>query len=223
MVRVTFSGDELRGLEIDEPAASVRLLLPDPGSDLVLPTWNGNEFLKDDGSRPIIRTFTPRRFDVAELALDLDMVIHSDGAASAWAIAAAPGAEGAISGPGRGYKIDPAVDDYLLVGDESAIPAISQLIESVADEARIRLHLEVDGEFGQVEVPHHQGLQLSWHVLGDEPRGSLMVRALAAEQISTNTAIWGAGQAAAMQQIRNHLFKERGIARTNATVRGYWK
>lgn len=57
--RFTLVGDELDGLVIDEPAASVRLLLPSPGTDeLVMPDWTGNEFLLPDGRRPLIRTFT---------------------------------------------------------------------------------------------------------------------------------------------------------------------
>ena len=223
MVRVTFTGDELRGLEISEPAASIRLLLPHPGEGLVLPKWNGNEFLRTDGSRPIIRTFTPRRFDAETLTLDLDMVLHPAGQASAWVLGATSGDEAAVSGPGRGYSIDPATDDYLIVGDESAIPAISQLLESAPPHATVRIHLEVDNEFGTVDVPEHPHRQLTWHSLGGRPRGSLMTEALAEEPIDNETAIWGAGQAAAMQKIRNHLFKDRGVARTNATVRGYWK
>lgn len=39
------------------------------GRLLELPTWAGNEFIAQDGTRPIIRTFTPRRFDVEVLAL----------------------------------------------------------------------------------------------------------------------------------------------------------
>ncbi|MDJ0664316.1 MAG: siderophore-interacting protein [Acidimicrobiia bacterium] len=223
MVRITFAGDELSGLEIEDPAASVRLLLPNPGEDLTIPTWNGNEFLRDDGSRPIIRTFTPRRFDPEVPELDLDLVLHSAGAASAWALQATEGAQAAISGPGRGYEVDPGVTDYLLVGDESAIPAISQLLEAIAPNATIRVHLEVEGEFGQVDLPGHPGRHLSWHTLDDEQRGSHVVRALASEEIGPDTTIWCAGQAAAMQKVRNHLFKERGVARSQATVRGYWK
>ena len=135
----------------------------------------------------------------------------------------AQGAEAAISGPGRGYEVDPGVTDYLLVGDESAIPAISQLLETIGSSATIRVHLEVDDEFGKIDLPDHPGRQLSWHTLGDLERGSRMVTALSAEQIDPDTTIWCAGQAAAMQQVRNHLFKERGVARAQATVRGYWK
>src|SRR5687768_4111780 len=62
--RVTLSGPDLEGWALDAPAASVRLLLPSPGSsELVLPAWHGNEFLLPDGNRATIRTLTPRRFD----------------------------------------------------------------------------------------------------------------------------------------------------------------
>jgi len=59
LTRVTLAGDELAGFTVTEPAASVRLLLPEPGG-LVIPEWNGNEFLFGDGRRPRIRTLTPR-------------------------------------------------------------------------------------------------------------------------------------------------------------------
>ena len=96
-------------------------------------------------------------------------------------------------------------------------------LRSVAPDATIRVHLEVEGEFGQVDLPDHPGRQLTWHRLDDELRGSHMVRALGAEEIGSDTAIWSAGQAAAMQKVRNHLFKDRGVSRSQATVRGYWK
>ena len=85
MVRVTLTGHALDGLQITEPAASVRLLIPSGGTnELVMPAWNGNEFLLPDGQRPTIRTFTPRRFDADALELDLDVVIHPGGSVAAW-------------------------------------------------------------------------------------------------------------------------------------------
>ncbi|MFV2000229.1 MAG: SIP domain-containing protein [Acidimicrobiia bacterium] len=35
--------------------------------------------------------------------------------------------------------------------------------------------------------------------------------------------MWAAGEAAAMQRIRKHLFDERDFQRSHATVRGYWQ
>jgi NADPH-dependent ferric siderophore reductase len=51
LLRVTLGGPDLAGLDAGLPAASVRLLLPRAAAaDLVLPAWNGNEFLHDDGT-----------------------------------------------------------------------------------------------------------------------------------------------------------------------------
>jgi NADPH-dependent ferric siderophore reductase len=225
MRRVRVHGPELAGLEITEPAASVRVLLPSPGTeDLVMPTWNGNEFLLADGTRPVIRTFTPRRFDAAGPALDLDVVLHEGGAASAWAAAAAPGAEAAISGPGRGFEIDPSTPAYLLGGDESAIPAIGQLLEAIPPAIAVEVHIEVAVPDARQALPDHPGATVTWHDLprGDA-HGQALIAAMRRAPIDEGTHVWVAGEAAAVQAIRKHLFDERGVARAMATVRGYWK
>jgi len=221
MVRVTFAGKELADFTVGLPAASVRLLLPSPGEpELVIPTWNGNEFLLSDGRRPVIRTFTPRRVRSEEL--DLEIVIHDGGAASAWAQVAAPGDPAAISGPGRGYEIDG--DGFLLVGDETAIPAISQLVEHLPASASVEVYIEVAEPEARVDLPDHPGLAVEWHDLppGVSP-GDTLVAAVGRADLSPDTHVWAAGEAAAMQRIRRHLFDDRGLSRARATVRGYWK
>ncbi|MEO7428338.1 MAG: siderophore-interacting protein, partial [Acidimicrobiales bacterium] len=127
---MSLGGTELDGFDLGLPAASVRLLLPRPGApDLAVPAWNGNEFLHADGTRPTIRTYTPRRHDPTHHELDIDIVLHEHGAVPAWATAARAADPAGLSGPGRGYTIDPSATSFLLLGDESAIPAISQLLE----------------------------------------------------------------------------------------------
>jgi len=225
MIRVTFTGPELEGLVVTEPAASVRLLLPTPGTtELVMPAWNGNEFLLDDGSRPIVRTFTPRRVDPGMSELDLDMVVHTGGVASSWAVAAVPGAAAAVSGPGRGYTIDRDTDEYFLAGDETAIPAIGQLLDSLPNDVSVQVHIEIVDESGMVPIPDHPGAGVAWHRLGGgRSPGDALVTAVRAAQFGAGARVWSAGEAASMHRIRNHLFKERGLPRSQATVRGYWK
>ena len=225
MVRVTLAGAELEGMARAEPAASVRLLLaPDGGPPLVVPTWNGNEFLLPDGRRPTIRTFTPARFDPAALELDVEIVIHGHGAASNWAKGAVPGDPAAISGPGRGYSVDTAAPAYLLAGDESAIPAISQLLDALPPEMPVQVHVEVACRDGVIALPERAGLTVAWHVLppGAVP-GATLVEAVAAAVMVPGTRVWAAGEAAAVQRIRRHLFEDRGLPRAQASVRGYWK
>lgn len=224
MRRVVLSGPELDGLEIDQPAASVRLLLPPAvAEDLVMPTWSGNQFDLPDGRRAPIRTFTPRQLDQGAAELTLDVVRHGSGAAAAWVDAVTPGDEAAVSGPGRGYEIDTGAAGYLLGGDETAIPAISQLLEALPDEMAVEVHLEVADPEAKPPVPPHPSAQVHWHAQppDGEPGDALVdaVRGLA----EVPDGVWVAGEAAAVQRIRKHLFDERGLSRSEATVRGYWK
>ena len=222
---VTLTGSELEGLTIDQPAASVRLLLPSPGSaELVMPTWNGNEFLLPDGTRPAIRTFTPRRVDPERLELDVEVVDHGAGVASEWAARATSGDEAAVSGPGRGYAIDGDATAFLLVGDETALPAISQLLEALPAGATVRVHVEVADPAGRLELPGHPGASVEWHDLPPgSPAGDAMAAAVHGTDIGPEEKLWVAGEAAAVQRIRRHLFEDRGLSRRQATVRGYWK
>ena len=188
----------------------------------MVPTWEGNEFLLPDGSRPAIRTFTPRR--LGDDGLDLDVVLHGDGPASAWAEAAEPGDEVAISGPGRGYAIDPEAAAFLLAGDETAIPAISQLLEALPDGPPVQVHVEVAHPDGRLELPDHPGTTVDWCDLPEgAPPGDALVAAVCDTDVGPGTPVWVAGEAAAVQRIRRHLFEERGLPRSQATVRGYWK
>ncbi len=219
-MRVTLGGPALDGFPTPEPAASVRLLLPGPDG-LVVPTWNGNEFLLPDGTRPAIRTFTPRRFDPDAPSLELDIVLHGSGAASTWAEHATPGDEVAVSGPGRGYRIPSDAGSFLLLGDETAIPAICQLLDHLPD-LPITVHVEIAVPEARLDL--HREVDEHWHVLTEgAPPGDSLVAAAMEAPVDGDTRIWAAGEAAAMQRIRKHLFADRGLPRSAATIRGYWK
>jgi NADPH-dependent ferric siderophore reductase len=225
MVRVTFAGPDLAGLTVEQPAASVRLLLPSPGAqELVVPTWNGNEFLLPDGRRPTIRTFTPLRVDPAALELDLEIVVHGGGLASDWAGAAKPGDLAAVSGPGRGYAIDHDAPAFLLAGDETAIPAISQLLESLPAERPVQVHIEVAQPDAGLALPDHPRASVEWCELApNASSGDALVAAVRGADLVPGTRVWVAGEAAAVQRVRRHLFEDRGLPRSQTSVRGYWK
>ena len=225
MVRVTVAGPELEGFDVDQPAASVRLLLPSPRSaELVVPEWNGNEFLLPDGRRPALRTFTPRRVDPAARELAVDIVLHGQGVASAWAESASPGDQVAVSGPGRGYAVDPEAPGFLLAGDETAIPAIGQLLEVLPRGRPVEVHVEVAHPDARLALPAHPGATVDWHDLpAGAPPGDALVAAVSSAEITPETRVWVAGEAAAVQRIRKHLFQELALPRGQTTVRGYWK
>lgn len=222
LVRVTVGGPELEGLDPGLPAASVRLLLPRDGH-LEVPAWNGNEFRMADGTRPPLRTVTPRHL-VAGPALVVEIVRHGDGPLSTWAGRATPGDGVAVSGTGRGYSIDPAVGTYLLAGDESALPAMATLLEALPAAATVTVLAEVARPDARLSLPAHPGATVTWLDLpeGAAP-GAALVDAVAGAPFDPAARVWVAGEAASVQRIRTHLFDERGLPRAQCTVRGYWK
>lgn len=222
---VTLAGPELEGLRVDQPAASVRLLLPSPGAnELVIPAWNGNEFLLPNGQRPSIRTFTPWRVNREALELDLGIVVHSGGVASEWADSAGTGDPAALSGPGRGYVIDRDAPDFLLAGDETAIPAMSQLLEVLPGERPVQLLIEVAHPAARLVLPQRPGTTVEWCDLPPSTSpGDALVAAVQGVELARETRVWVAGEAAAVQRIRRYLFEDRGLPRAYVSARGYWK
>ena len=219
LVRLTLGGAELAGLDLGLPAASVRLLLPRPGG-LELPAWNGNEFRHADGTRPALRTLTPLALDPASHELQVEVVLHGAGPLSTWAGDAPLGAEAAVSGTGRGYAIDADAPALLLAGDESAIPAIRTLLPALPTAAAVTVLVEVAHPDARVDLP----VPVTWLDLPEgAPPGAALAAAVGDSDIPATARVWVAGEAAGVQRIRTHLFDERGLPRSQCTVRGYWK
>lgn len=223
--RVRLAGAELRGMDPGLPGASVRLLLPDrPDAPIALPTWTGNEFRTTDGERAPIRTLTPVDPDPEAGRLTVDVVRHDAGLLTAWVDAVAPGGEVAVSGTGRGYTVEPEADAYLLAGDETALPALRQVLAAVPEAVPVRLLAEVRGADAEVPFPDRPGLDVTWLVADPAaPPGDALVAAVAGADLPPGVRVWAAGEAAAVQRIRRHLFEERDLPRGRAHVRGYWK
>jgi NADPH-dependent ferric siderophore reductase len=223
--RVRLAGDELRGIDPGLPGASVRLLLPDaPDAPIVVPEWTGNEFRAAGGSRAPIRTLTPVDPDPEAGRLTVDVIRHDAGLLTAWVDAVTPGDEVAVSGTGRGYEVDPEAEAHLLAGDETALPALRQVLAAVPEGVRVRLLADVRSPDARVTFRDRPGLEVRWLETDPTgPPGAALVDAVRAEDLPDGVRVWAAGEAAAVQRIRRHLFEERELPRGQAHVRGYWK
>jgi NADPH-dependent ferric siderophore reductase len=135
MTRVTLGGDELAGFPGDGPDQRIKLFFPMPGqSRPAMPrASSGGPVWPPGEPRPVIRTYTVRRFDAAAGELDVDFVLHgAHGPAAAWAAAAEPGNWVGVSDPGGRYRPDPGARAHLVIGDESALPAIATVLEALS-------------------------------------------------------------------------------------------
>ncbi len=229
MVRVCFEGDGLRSMSPPSVASSVRLLIDPDGGTPEIPTWAGNEFLLRSGARPVIRTFTPLRFDADAGTLDLEIMRHEGGAVSTWAEEVTVGTHAAISGPGRAHGLDTNAPRHLLLGDETALPAMAQILDALSDRApsdsECEVHVELVSTDGHVTLPEPRGTAVTYHQRdpGEAPGHRLVDVVAAMDAIAPGTEVWAAGEAAAMHAVRKHVLGRLGLDRSHATIRGYWK
>src|SRR3990170_146004 len=146
MVRITVIGDELQGFTTHGPAEHIKVFFPTPGHDgPVLPTWGADGPVYVPGQeRPTSRTYTPRRWRPQEGELEIDFVLHSGGGpGSNWADTAQPGDILAIAGPSAPYRPDPDAEWHLVAGDDSALPAIANILLALAPSTRATVLVEV--------------------------------------------------------------------------------
>jgi NADPH-dependent ferric siderophore reductase len=224
--RVTFTGPALEGFAITSPTGHVKLFLPPPGeTEPALPTFGPNGLVWPEGAPPAtVRTYTPRRFDASRLELDVEFFLHGSGAASTWAQQAVPGDRAAIGGPGRGYDPDPAAPWFLLAGDETAVPAIAMLLETIAPGIPVDVLVEVEGDDAEPALPDHPRATTTWVHRDGAPAGERLEAAVRAATLPMGHGrVWVATEAAAVRRVREHLLVERGLAAPRVTTRGYWR
>lgn len=220
MVRVTFSSPELASFGWNGPAAHIKLIFGgDPAP--VVPVSAGGE-----APRPAMRTYTPRRFDREACELDVDFVLHGEGPASTWASQAAAGQTLMVAGPGRNYVVDAAAEQFVLVGDDSAIPAIATILEHLPPAARATVFIEVVDAAEEHKIWAGSNATIHWLHRGENltKAGSLLESAVRDYDFAANPSrVYVACESGAMRRIRRHLLAERGLNRDHVVTRGYWK
>jgi NADPH-dependent ferric siderophore reductase len=175
--------------------------------------------LDADGSEPVRRDYTPRRFDTAARELTLEFVLHGDGPAARWAAQAQPGQRVRIGGPRGSFIIPTDHDWHLLVGDTSALPAIARRLEELPAGAHTIVIAQAADGADRRALPSAADVSLAWV---DSPQACLAaVRALTLPDGAGYA--WCAGEAAEMAALRRVLVDEKGHDRHAIRAAAYWK
>lgn len=227
MVRIVFGGPDLDGLAAGEFSDEyVKLLFTPPGVTYPEPFDLG--LIRDSLPReawPRMRTYTVRRWDPASSELTIDVVTHGDeGLAGPWAMRVKPGDPVRFSGPGGAYRPDPQADWHLLIGDESALPAIAASLERLAPGARARAFVEVADASEEQKIDSPGDVDLRWlHRNGGRP-GEELVKAVKALEFPAGAVhVFLHGEAGFVRELRRLLYVERGVSRVAQSISGYWR
>ncbi len=216
MRRVTFGGDELATFVWPGPAAHVKLIFPEPGSQTLPP-------FSPDGPRPsTMRTYPPRRFDAGACELEIDFVLHGDGPGATWAAHAAAGHELILLGPGRGYVVEPAAPWYAIAVDATALPATETLLEAIPPEIPVTVFAEITADDERRKLPRASA-DVHWLLAGAGGPGEALLDALGAFAFPAGYGrIYVGCEAHGMRRLRRMLLEERAVDASRVVTRGYW-
>lgn len=228
MRRLTLSGDDLARFAHD--GLHVRLLFaPAPG---IVPVWpvmaaDGRQAWPE-GERPVPRVYTIRRIDVEAGEIDVDFVLHpgDEMPGARFGREATPGAVVGMTGPGGG-NLKPAAR-YIFAGDETALPAISRMLEELPPHAEAKAFVEIADASEMQDVPLRPGLELNWLSRGGAPAGTTTLladrlRALDAGQWQGDTYLWVGCEHSAARAIRGLLKNELQLPKKRYLVAAYWR
>jgi NADPH-dependent ferric siderophore reductase len=205
MLRITLTGEDLA----DFVSAS-----PDDHVKIFLPTASGE---------PERRDYTPRRFDPAARSLVLDFAVHEAGPATRWALDATPGSALSIGGP-RGSAVVSGVRHWLLVGDETALPAIGRRIEEADAGTIITSVVAVTGGDEEQTFETSAVLNTIWahRPLSKAADATALIAALENVVIQPDTFVWIAAEASVARAIRAYIVEKRGHRLSWLKAAGYW-
>ena len=183
-VRVTFGGDELSEFGTPGEVFDSRIKLVFPPASGILPPidrsshdWWGSYLAVPEEERGSMRTYSVRELRVTEAGTEVvvDFVLHLEpgltGPASLWASRAAVGQELFLVGPRRGVDADAhggaeyepgSARSVVLVGDETAAPAIARILEDAPRDLRGVAFIEVPTPADILAIDAPSDVEVHW-------------------------------------------------------------
>ncbi|MEU6074659.1 siderophore-interacting protein [Micromonospora sp. NPDC047074] len=227
LVRLVLGGEELAGLPVGEFTDHyIKIVFPVPGVDYPSPL--DLDAIRRDLPReqwPRLRAYTVRAFDPVAGELTVDIVHHGDeGLGGPWAAALRPGDPVHFVGPGGAYAPSQEADWHLLVGDESALPAIAAALERLPVDAPAAVFVEVADPAEEQPLASPGAVRLTWLHRGERPVGEALVAAVRDLEFPPGDVhAFVHGEATFVKELRRLLRVERGVSRERLSISGYWR
>jgi len=160
-------------------------------------------------------------------SIDLWIVLHDHGGGvSAWARRAAVGDPVALWGPRVAFTPPATTRSFLLVGDETGLPAIAAILDELGPAVTARVVLETVDAGHVVALPGGPNVSITWLFRGgDEPgTGSRLLDLVRELDLDPDGLyVFGAAEPRQIAALRRHLRVERGLSADRVRLTGYWR
>ncbi|MDO5618419.1 siderophore-interacting protein [Kocuria sp.] len=201
----------------------IKIIVPDPVTGLcpIPQPQPGGTVAWTEDAVALARTYTVRSFDPETGELAIDFVLHGTGLASSWSRTVRPGESIYVAGPKVSAALPTDTDWMLLVGDDTALPAIARCLEDVPAGTRVRAVVEIPTVHDQQELDTQAELEVTWVIrdAGDD----LVETVKEIEWWEGNPFVWVAGEATDIKPLRRWFKQDRSVPREHTDISGYWR
>ncbi len=221
-IRITLSGDVTNYLNCSV-GANNKLFIPIDGSKEVI--FPGE---KEEGTfvKPAVRTYTHRGIDPEKNEMMIDFVNHGEnGPASRWAIKAEVGDPIGVAMKAKETTLFPKADYYFLIGDSTAIPVISVILETLPKEAVGKVILEVPGPLDEQTLVKPEGMEILWLHNSAPENGSEIAPTVRETPLPStgSTFAYIAAEFSTVKDLRIYFRKELNFPKEALTAFSYWR
>ncbi len=218
LLRLVLQGD-MSGFDSQGFDDHIKLIFPDPVTGVV--TFPGEA--DSGGPRPIMRDYTPRAFDLAAGQLTLEFALHgldsNAGPATRWAADAGIGDILHVAGPRGSQLLSDNFRHYLLIGDETAIPAIARRLEELPPGKEVTAVIEVDGPDYHIPLDTRAKATIHWVHRQEQ---SLDAAVAQLDFTTDDTHVWIASEREEARAIRDQLQQRYGLPLSVFKASAYW-
>ena len=201
----------------------VKLIFASDGDILgALPTQLEHGIEWPPSTTRVARDYTPRRVDLDAGELDLDFVLHGHGPAATWAREAAPGDLLHLVGPKSSTVLPEELDWLVLVGDETALPAIGRFLDERPVDLPVQVLVSVSDPVAQQELAVRAQDRLTWIVAAPEDPQALADAVSALDLPDGDGYVWAGAESRALLPVRRELKHVWNLPKDRMNVTGYW-
>lgn len=239
-VRITVGGPELSKWTYRGFDQWFRMAIPVGGQetrfDRLSKRYNMAGYLRylalPKATRPAIRNYTVAHLRAEASEMDIDFVHHQGvdgkkpGIAGPWAASLPVGARIGLIDQGYGYRPVHDAQHVVLVGDESALPAVAGILRDLLRNTTGSAILEIPHEDDRRPIASPPGMVLDWQIR--HPQDAPGERALAALRSLPPfppgpTSAFVAGEQTLASQGRRELVGVRRLPKADVDFCGYWR
>ena len=202
LLRLEFVGEDLADFKSDAPDDHIKLFFADE-----------------------MRDYTPRSFDNVAKSLVIDFALHEEGVATDWALNAKIGDVLEIGGPKMSAVIEGAPTKWLLIGDETAIPAIARRLEEFCKGTKAIVVISVTGRSEIIKLSTKAEVEFHWIIRNEGQKSDSSKVLLEIKRLNISlfdTFIWIASEASVARDLREFFLTETKHPKHMIKAKGYW-